>query len=58
MEWWSNGVIKGSIQIKSGLSSFPTLQYSSTPVLQKSSPPLPAKPLKYDPPQIEIFHVK
>jgi hypothetical protein len=28
MEWWSNGVMKGPIQIKSGLSFLLTLQYS------------------------------
>jgi hypothetical protein len=31
MEWWSNGVMQGSIQIKFGLSFLPTLQYSNTP---------------------------
>jgi hypothetical protein len=28
MEWWINGVLKGSIHIKFELSFFPTLQYS------------------------------
>jgi hypothetical protein len=31
MEWWSNGVMKRPIQVKSGLLFLPTLQYSSTP---------------------------
>jgi len=45
--------MKGPIQIKFGLSFFPTLQYSNTPVLQYSSTPkelasLPAKPSSSD----------
>jgi hypothetical protein len=34
MEWWSNGVMQGPIQIEiraSASSNTPTLQYSSTP---------------------------
>jgi hypothetical protein len=45
MEWWSNGVMKGPIQGRFGLSFFPTLQYSSTP---KELAPVPAKPLNFD----------
>jgi hypothetical protein len=45
MEWWSNGVMKGPIQIKFGLSFLPILQYSSTP---KELAPAPAKPLNSD----------
>jgi hypothetical protein len=45
MKWWSNGVMKGPIQIKFGLSFFPTLQYSITP---KELAPLPAKELDLD----------
>jgi hypothetical protein len=41
MEWWSDGVMKGPIQVKLGLSLFPTLQYSSTP---RELAPVPAKP--------------
>jgi hypothetical protein len=36
LEWWSNGVMKGTIQSKFRLSLLPTLQYSNTPVLQYS----------------------
>jgi hypothetical protein len=45
MEWWSNGVMEGAIQLKFGLSSFPTLQYSSTP---KELASVPADPLNSD----------
>jgi hypothetical protein len=45
MEWWSNGVMKGPIQIQFELSSFPTLQYCSTP---KELAPVPAKLLNPD----------
>jgi hypothetical protein len=31
MDWWSNGVMKGPIQVKFGFSFLPTLQYSITP---------------------------
>jgi len=31
MEWWSNGVMKGTMQAKFGLLFLPTLQYSNTP---------------------------
>jgi hypothetical protein len=31
MEWWSNGVMKETIQTVFGLLLLPTLQYSSTP---------------------------
>jgi len=37
LEWWSNGVMEGPIQLKLGLSFLPTLQHSNIPVLQKSS---------------------
>jgi hypothetical protein len=40
MEWWSNGVMKGPIHIKFGLSFLPILQYSNTPVFQYSSTPI------------------
>jgi hypothetical protein len=63
MEWWSNGVMKGPIQIKSGLSFLPTLQYSSTP---KKLASVPAKPLNSDPrkagswtgPKEQVFDVE
>jgi hypothetical protein len=28
MEWWSDGLMKGTMQAKFGLSFLPTLQYS------------------------------
>jgi hypothetical protein len=45
MEWWSNGVMKGPIQIRFGLSFLPTLQYSSTP---KELAPVLVKQLNSD----------
>jgi hypothetical protein len=45
MEWWSNGVMKGPMQIKFGLSFLPTPQHSNTP---KELALAPAKPLNAD----------
>ena len=44
MEWWSNGVMKGLIQVEIRAFAF-----SNTPVLQNSSQSLPEKSLNSDP---------
>ena len=45
-ESWSDGVMKGRIQVGSGALLFPTPQHSSTP---KQLTPADSKPLKLDP---------
>jgi len=44
LEWWSNGAMKGLIQVEIRAFAF-----SNTPILQNSSQSLPAKPLNIDP---------
>ncbi len=43
MDWWSNGVMKGPIQVEIWAFAF-----ANTPILQNSSQSLPTKPLNSD----------